>query len=300
MPDLNSVRTLPDALAEGREAVAAFSKAFLNRGNLVWPEETVTVHLLMTAYPNVQYALFNNKQEPKVGADWLWWFVDETDEAFGVLVQAKTLKRAERKTMPPRWSIDFGYRAQMSDLLESAAYFDVPAAYAVYCGDRAYRASMSCTARDHPGGVCVHREDTAVTVLPALLADELQGRDPKMNPDATAADAVHRGMPLERLAGGQPLATTRRDLHFAKLGPRCKHSSGKSSRARGSWPARCSNSSRNAARYRPVRPRPWPSRPRFRTRSSSARTCRSTEPTCPCRTTRTYFAASAATASPQT
>lgn len=212
------LRSPREALVAARKAVADFTTTFLGHGNPSWPEETATIHLLMAAYPSTQYALFNHQEERRVGADWLWWFCDPTGEAFGILVQAKNLKRDDRKTKPPAWSIDFGYRDQMQALRTSASYFQVPAAYTVYCGDRRYRASMSCTANNHPAGVCVQRDETAVTVLPALLADTLR-ETAQVNKESAAVDAVHQGMPLEHLADGAPLVSPRLDMHFGEVGP---------------------------------------------------------------------------------
>lgn len=61
---------------------------------LTWAEETVTDILVVAASAHVKVVPFTRKQEGDVvGADWLWWWVGQ-DESFGMLVQAKRLKKA--------------------------------------------------------------------------------------------------------------------------------------------------------------------------------------------------------------
>ncbi|MFF9810734.1 DUF6615 family protein [Streptomyces coeruleorubidus] len=68
-----------------------------------WAEETVADLLLMAVHPELSYVSFNRYEEARIGADWLWWFVDSAShEAFGVLVQAKNLKKKGQ-----RWHIDY-------------------------------------------------------------------------------------------------------------------------------------------------------------------------------------------------
>jgi len=57
-----------------------------------WHETTITGIVLQHAHPTVKFVDFNQRQEGATGADWLWWWVDATGEAFGMLVQAKRLK----------------------------------------------------------------------------------------------------------------------------------------------------------------------------------------------------------------
>jgi len=54
-----------------------------------WDEVTATQQLCMAASPPIVYAEFTGTQEDGVGADWLWWWIDTTGEAFGMLVRAK-------------------------------------------------------------------------------------------------------------------------------------------------------------------------------------------------------------------
>jgi hypothetical protein len=81
------------ALRRGREAVDEFTAFWLDEGEM-WREESATDVLCWRASPHLRPVTFNRHQEGHVGADWLWWFVDaDTGTAFGMLCQAKNLKR---------------------------------------------------------------------------------------------------------------------------------------------------------------------------------------------------------------
>src|SRR6266516_4777903 len=50
------------------------------RAGISWREETVSELLWVSALPFVRCADFTHGEENKVGADWLWWWIDDTDE----------------------------------------------------------------------------------------------------------------------------------------------------------------------------------------------------------------------------
>ncbi|PAY23848.1 hypothetical protein CEY15_06300 [Dietzia natronolimnaea] len=73
---------------------------------LQWTEEPVTEILLSRTSPRVRFATFTRKQEAKVGADWLWWWVAPSGESFGMIVQAKRLYVDKAK-----WSFKFNHNS---------------------------------------------------------------------------------------------------------------------------------------------------------------------------------------------
>ncbi|MGW4369804.1 hypothetical protein ACWEKT_29565 [Nocardia takedensis] len=75
------------------------------RARLHWGETTITEMVTAHASRAVTVVPFTQRAEARSGADWIWWWVDDT-AAYGMLVQAK------RVTVTGRgWSFDFGYRA---------------------------------------------------------------------------------------------------------------------------------------------------------------------------------------------
>ena len=187
------------ALVRGRTAVDAFTAKWLSQGNITWAEETATDLLLTAVHPELSYVSFNRYEEARIGSDWLWWFVDSAShEAFGMLVQAKNLKKKGR-----RWHIDYNYKNgdQLGSLLRAADLLRVPAVYALYCGDPVYRQELWCD-QAHDGVMCTHHPRAGVSVLPAMLAAYLNERYPK----DLAAASLHAALPLEDLATweGQP------------------------------------------------------------------------------------------------
>ncbi|WP_326581761.1 hypothetical protein OIE69_44090 (plasmid) [Actinacidiphila glaucinigra] len=184
------------ALVRGREAVDRFTTTWLSQGNPTWPEETATVLLLMAAYPVWRYAAFTHFEERRLGADWAWWFVDSaTGEAFGMLVQAKNLKRVGVSG----WKVDYSYSGgrQLDDLLYAADALRMPAAYVLYCGDSQYRSSLVCD-QQHPerSVLCTQDPRAGVSLLPAMLAAYLTGTSPR----DLAAVSMHASTPLEDFA----------------------------------------------------------------------------------------------------
>lgn len=176
-------------------------------------EETLTEILLAAASDRVRYVEFNGAEEASVGADWLWWFVDESGECLGLLVQAKRLKLKGSK-----WKIDFGYRSggesQMQKLLDASTHLGVASAYVLYCGDWAYRGDLTCGPR-HTGESCNLCDRAGVSMLAGLCAKYLSiGSDPEAFIDLGLDDvAVSALRPRSRArtwrTPGQPICRSR-------------------------------------------------------------------------------------------
>lgn len=154
-----------------------------------WREETVSEVVWQAARPYVMYADFTRHQESRVGADWLWWWVDRDGECFGMLVQAKRLF-----CKGPEWSLDFGAKGgeQRRALFATADQFAVPAVYVLYMGSVGYRASYTSQIND------LNKLDRArkatVSVLAALLTQY------SSSPRDGATTALNLSIPLEDLA----------------------------------------------------------------------------------------------------
>jgi hypothetical protein len=79
---------------------------------LGWDEETITNTMLVEVPPLVKVVPFTRPQEggdkrlkehgAGMGADWLWWWVGDDGTSFGMLVQAKRLKKDKNE----EWLID--------------------------------------------------------------------------------------------------------------------------------------------------------------------------------------------------
>jgi hypothetical protein len=128
---------LPAALTAARIAVEQHVCRASQIG-ITWQEETVSelvwVNTRVDGRTPVQVADFNKYEEGKVGADWLWWFVDDTGECLGLLVQAKRLKHDRgRPTLDLRYKRGDG-PDQMTKLFHAAQELQVPSAYALYFG----------------------------------------------------------------------------------------------------------------------------------------------------------------------
>jgi hypothetical protein len=155
-----------------------------------WREETVSELIWQAARPYATYADFTRRQESAIGADWLWWWIDETEECFGMLVQAKRLHRRN-----DRWVIDFQRDggAQMAQLFRTAQTFDVPAIYVLYLGSAGYRAGAGC-GPSHAMD-CDRCQKATVSVMAGLNV-ELAGPSPIDG----ASEALRIAIPLEDLA----------------------------------------------------------------------------------------------------
>lgn len=186
---------LRDALVRGRQAVDATNRFWLTV-NGQWEEETATARLCEEAAPYLQPITFNRAQEGRLGADWLWWFIDrKRSTSFGMLCQAKNLKRDGS-----RWRIGFGQAnksgLQMDMFARAASSLEVPAAYILYCGDAEYRNGLPC--RTHSSEECAPCARAGVSVLSALGAQYLY-RLHAGDANACAMAAFQRSQPLEDL-----------------------------------------------------------------------------------------------------
>ncbi len=183
-------------LQRGRIAVQKLMSTFLDMEQM-WAEEAATGRLLEEAYPHVRFRKFTTGEEARNGADWLWWWIDHTGTSFGMLVQAKLLKRRRNG-----WHIDFGYRrratqpTQIHRLFATAEKFAVPAVYVLYCGDQIYRAGMDCDRTVHPDAHCRERERAGVTILTAIVAERFL----TLAGATAAAEEFHESTPLEDIA----------------------------------------------------------------------------------------------------
>lgn len=177
---------------------------------LPWYEEEVTPLLWRHAAPFITTARFTKPEEGKVGADWLWWWIDNEDDCcFGTLAQAKRLYREGR-----RWKIDFGYRHgdQLDRLLHAADLFDLPAVYALLFGGVDYREGLTC-GRLHTEP-CTRCSRASVSVLAGLVVDEIL-----KDSDEVAAAAYRKSVPLEDLANPTAAPDLIADLNLPSLDP---------------------------------------------------------------------------------
>jgi hypothetical protein len=162
---------LPAALTTARIAVEQHVGRASQIG-ITWQEETVSELLWVNTHVNgqmpVQVADFNKPEEGRVGADWLWWFVDNTGECLGVLVQAKRLKHDSGRP-----ALDLRYKRsglpidQMTKLFRTARQLCVPAAYVLYFGPVEDRGLQCGPAHAISCESCRRK---AIAILPGLRA----------------------------------------------------------------------------------------------------------------------------------
>jgi hypothetical protein len=137
-----SARDVLNAFTRVRVAAEDFMNA-RDQADLGWVEESVTDVAVHAGLPEVRVVQFNRQQEGRaVGADYLWWWLArDSGECFGMLFQAKRLRRESG-----RWTVDIGHRdgKQLGDLRRTANHFDVPAMFAVYTGGRVFRRDLPC------------------------------------------------------------------------------------------------------------------------------------------------------------
>lgn len=132
-----------------------------------WTEEPVTEILLSRTAPEVRFAAFTRKQEAQVGADWLWWWLSPTGEAYGMLVQAKRLF-VDRSGW--RFKFDHSAGEQRRALFGAAYALDVAPVYMLYLGTQDYRGGAECGADSHLVSDCPGCAARAVSLMPANLA----------------------------------------------------------------------------------------------------------------------------------
>lgn len=176
----------------------------------VWHEETVTDLVVNEAHPVVKYAKFTRRQEAEVGADWLWWWLDDDGFAFGMLIQAKRLRRSST-----RWTIDFNYHkgSQRRQLIQTGLELRVPPMYALYLGTPKWRDGALCGAPVHLND-CEWCERSIVSIAPAIVLAAAvgdEGQEVSLMLDAA--------LPLETIA--DPEVTVERvfDRNLATLSP---------------------------------------------------------------------------------
>ncbi len=190
------------AMTRARLAVDDHIEAMADAvGEFTWSETTATETLLLAARPEVRFIPFNQRQEgggpttAGVGADWLWWWISESDGCFGMLAQAKNFKRG-----PRGWSVDLGYRKQrqINDLIAASTKLQVPAVYILYCGPQRFREDLTCTSHStHPDDPCLR---AGVSIIPAMVAYGFATINAFNNSDPSLALDVYRwSVPLDDL-----------------------------------------------------------------------------------------------------
>lgn len=208
-----SMSTCPSAAGDTAGGVlAAFTRirqaaeTYMDKRDLAgdgWNEEVVTALAVTEGRPQVDVVEFNRNQEGRgpnaLGADYLWWWLDgATGECFGMLVQAKPMKRHG-----DRWQVDVTHRSgkQLGDLLRAAQELQVPAVYAVYTGGLVYRESLACLhsgrkehARRLPTERCLACRRMAISMVTAYQVSAVW-ESPQMTGDL----ALNESVPVEDL-----------------------------------------------------------------------------------------------------
>lgn len=166
---------LRDDLQTARRAAKRHAAA-ADRAGFTAHEQALTEIVLTRAAPSASVYTYSQRDEGRVGADWLWWWRG-TREWFGVLVQAKRNK--PRSTRTPWY--DFGYQTgsgarQVDLLLASARRLGVPAVYVLYNHPAIGRSvSVSAACCSYPRESW--RTRLQVAVVPALMAPGLIGNE---------------------------------------------------------------------------------------------------------------------------
>jgi hypothetical protein len=180
-----------------------------DRERLGWSEETVTEVCSHRGQPEVQVIPFTRRQEGTIGADYLWWFLDQASSAcFGMLVQAKRLTRADG-----RWKVDVRHKngQQLADLVATADQLHVPAMYGVYTGGRVFRADLPCFHDKEPD--CRGCRRMAVSMISAYELDAVS------SPMDTATMVLNDSIPLEDLVDpGLPCGSVW-DVNLSEIPP---------------------------------------------------------------------------------
>lgn len=157
---------------------------------LGWAEESVTDASAHHGLPEVKMVQFTRHQEGRgVGADYLWWWLSRsTAECFGMLVQAKRLKKTGGN-----WTVDVRHRdgQQFRDLLKTADFLGVPALYAIYTGGRVFRRDLPCRHGGQPN--CLPCRRMAISLISAYQLSVVG------SPRDTAALVLQESTALEDL-----------------------------------------------------------------------------------------------------
>lgn len=197
-----------DALRTARVA-ARDHMAKRDAAGASWHEETVTDLVLDSAFPVVKFADFSRNQEGRVGADWLWWWVDRSGEAFGMLVQAKRLHRLSNK-----WDVDFDYKngQQRRALVQTGLDLRVAPMYALYLGTSAWRSGAFC--QDPPHKADCHACDAStVSIVPAVVTDLV------VEHDVQVSLALEVALPVEFVADPVVVANNIWDSNLSSVEP---------------------------------------------------------------------------------
>jgi len=152
---------------------------------------------------------FTHHEENVVGADWLWWWVDESGECFGMLVQAKRLHHRDGQ---PQLDLRHNGGQQMTRLFSSANLLQVPAVYALYLGGVEFR-GMRCS--EEHSNECERCRRASVSLTTALQAE--------LNSLGSARDAatlaLSTSLPLEDFVNPEMTAEPVHDLNLQNLQP---------------------------------------------------------------------------------
>ena len=153
------------ARIHARQLMAASDDAGLR-----WLETTITDVALAYAARAVRVVPFTQRQEARVGADWVWWWVDSSG-SYGMLVQAKRVT-----IVGSVWKFGFDYKVRTTGeiqrhlLIKSATAMDLAPVYALYLGTPDYRERVPCST-NHRSGYCVECVKRTISLMPALLAE---------------------------------------------------------------------------------------------------------------------------------
>ena len=201
---------LLESFRRARRAAESHMRSNEDAGE-TWNETTITDIILQHARPFVKSAKFNQNQEGITGADWVWWWLDDAGEAFGMLVQAKRLR------IGTKWAIDFPYPGdwrQYKNLSATAAELDLAPTYALYLGTQQYRAPVTCRSSAHVEDDCERCAMEAVSLLLALLGTIGGGFD------QTDGEAAYRASrPLESFADAGTHVDLSLELHLDRVDP---------------------------------------------------------------------------------
>ncbi|GAB3428387.1 DUF6615 family protein [Flindersiella endophytica] len=179
------------------------------RRKLDWSEETVTEVCSHMGYPEVRVIPFTRRQEGTIGADYLWWFLDQTSSiCFGMLVQAKRLTRQNGQ-----WKVDIRHKMgkQLADLVATADQLHVPAMYGVYTGGQVFRADLNCFHDKAPD--CLGCRRMAISVISAYQLDTV------MSAVDTADIVFNESLPLEDLVDPSLPGGLVWDVNLKKIPP---------------------------------------------------------------------------------
>ncbi|WP_247040409.1 DUF6615 family protein [Arthrobacter rhizosphaerae] len=181
--------TVEGAFKRGR-IYAERHMAACEHAGLRWNETSITEIVMSQAALAATVVPFTQPAEALSGADWVWWWIDATG-GYGMLVQAKRLTVTGNG-----WSFGFDYQSksaphqQREMLFSTAKTLDLLPVYALYLGTGDYRGWESCS-ESHQSEGCLHCIKRSVSLIPALLAEQLIVDD--------AASTYERSIAIEDL-----------------------------------------------------------------------------------------------------